>query len=186
MVDLSLERCLEALVGIILAKEVGLAHKEALAVVVAVDEPAGDGVGFVAADFAAGGIEDIDAVDLHLDLVGFSIGAGLIEQVDVGFTEVHEQVALAAVGQILLHVQIGVHAGLENGDRAELVELGGLGLVVEGAADQHVEAGIGAFAGCFHQIDAADGAELRADEDAGCFEGAIGIAAAALAGQENT
>ncbi len=186
MVDLSLERCLEALVGIVLAEEVCLAHEEALTVVVAIDEPAGDVVGLVAADFAGGGVEHINAIDLHLDLIGLSIGTSGIEDVDVGFAEDHKQIALAAVCEILLHVQIGVHAGLENGDRAELVELGGLGLVVEGAADQHVEAGIGAFAGCFHQIDAADGAELRADEDAGCFEGAIGIAAAALAGQENT
>ena len=58
MVDLSLERCLEALVGIVLAKEVGLAHEEALAVVVAIDEPAGDVVGLVTADFAGGGVEN--------------------------------------------------------------------------------------------------------------------------------
>jgi hypothetical protein len=31
-------------------------HEEALAVVVAVDEPAGDVVGFVAADFTGGGV----------------------------------------------------------------------------------------------------------------------------------
>ena len=163
-----------------------MAHKEALAVIVAIDEPAGDVVGLVAADFAGGWIEDVDAVDLDLDLIGLSVGTSCVKDVDVWFAEDDEQVALAAVDQILLHVQICVHAGLEHGNRPELVELGGLGLVVEGAADQHVEAGIGAFAACFHQIDAADGAELRADEDAGCFEGAIGIAAAALAGQENT
>ncbi len=55
-----------------------------------------------------------------------------------GFAEDHEQIALAAVGKILLHVQIGIHAGLENGDRTKFVELGGLGLEVEGTADQDV------------------------------------------------
>jgi hypothetical protein len=34
--------------GINLAKKVSLAHKKALAVVVAIDEPAGDGAGFIA------------------------------------------------------------------------------------------------------------------------------------------
>ena len=160
-----------------------MAHEETLFVVVAVNKPAGDVVWFVATNFTGGGIEDVDVVDLHLDLIGLSIGTSRVEDVDVWFAENDEQVALAAVGQILLHVQIGVHAGLENGDRPKLVELGGLGLVVEGTADQDVEVGIGAFAGCFHQIDAADGAELRADEDAGCFGRTIGIAVAALAGQ---
>ena len=36
MVDLSLERCLEALVGIVLAEEVGLAHEEALTDIIAI------------------------------------------------------------------------------------------------------------------------------------------------------
>ena len=169
-----------------MAKEVGLAHEEALAVVVAVDEPAGDVVGFVATDFAGGGVEHINTVNLYLDLIGLSIGTSRIEDVDVGFAEDHKQVALAAVGQILLHVQIGVHTRFEHGNGAELVELGGLGLVVEGTADQHVEAGIRAFAGSLHEIHAGDSAELWADEDARRFGRSIGIAVAALAGQENT
>jgi hypothetical protein len=40
-----------------------------------------------------------------------------------------------------------------------------LGLVVEGAADQHVEARIRALAGSLHQIDAGDSAEFGTDED---------------------
>lgn len=68
MVDLSLERCLEALIGIVLTKKVGLPNEEALTVVVAVDEPAGDVVGLVAADFAGGGIENGQAwVSISLD-----------------------------------------------------------------------------------------------------------------------
>ncbi len=43
LVDFGLEGGFEALVGVVLAEEVGLAHEEAFAVVVAVDEPAGDG-----------------------------------------------------------------------------------------------------------------------------------------------
>jgi hypothetical protein len=87
LIDLSLERCLEALIGIVLAEEVGLAHEEALAVVVAVDEPAGDVVGLVAADFAGGWIEDVDAVDLDLDLIGLSVGTSCVKDVDVWFAE---------------------------------------------------------------------------------------------------
>ena len=64
-VYLSLERGLEALVRVVLAKEVGLAHEEALAVVVAIDEPAGNVVGLVTADFAGGGIKEILELDLY-------------------------------------------------------------------------------------------------------------------------
>ena len=39
-------------------------------------------------------------------------------------------------------MQVSVHARLEHRDAAELVELVGMRLVVEGAGDQHVEAGI--------------------------------------------
>lgn len=50
-IDLCLEGGLEAFVGVILAKKVGLPHNEALAIAVAVDEPASDGGGLVAAHF---------------------------------------------------------------------------------------------------------------------------------------
>ena len=49
--------------------------------------------------------------------------------------------------QVVGHVQVGVHAGLEHGDAAELVELGGVGVVVEGAGDQHIEAGVAGLRG---------------------------------------
>ena len=64
-------------------------------------------------------------------------------------------------------MQVGVHAGLQHRDAAELVELRGVGLVVERAGDQHVETGVARFAGGRDQIGALDGAELRADEDRG-------------------
>ena len=68
MVDLSLEGRLKALVGVVLAKEVGLAREETLTVVVAVDEPAGNVVGLVAADFAGGGVKNGQAgVSINLD-----------------------------------------------------------------------------------------------------------------------
>ena len=91
------------------------------------------------------------------------------QDVDVRLAEDDEQVALAGVLQVVGHVQVGVHAGFEHGDAAELVELGGVGLVVEGAGDQHVEAGVAGLAGGGHQIGARDGAELRADEDGGAL-----------------
>ena len=44
-------------------------------------------------------------------------------------------------------------------------------LVVEGAGDQYVKAGVGGLAGGFDQISALDGTESRADEDGGAFLG---------------
>src|SRR3546814_6386417 len=56
---------------------------------VGVDEPAGDAVGAVAADFAGLGVEHVHAVDLDADL--FVVGG---QDVDVRLAEDHEQVAL--------------------------------------------------------------------------------------------
>ena len=67
LVDLGLQRGLEALVGVVRAEEIGVADEEALLVVVGVDEPGGDALGVVGADVAGVGIEDVDAVDLHAD-----------------------------------------------------------------------------------------------------------------------
>ena len=86
-------------------------------------------------------VEDVDAVDLHAQLAVL-----LGEQVDVRLAEDDEEVALAGVLEVVGHVQVGVHARLEHGDAAELVELGGVRLVVEGAGDQHVEAGVARLA----------------------------------------
>ena len=67
--------------------------------------------------------------------------------VDVRLAEDDEEVALAGVLQVLGHVQVGVHAGLQHGNTAQLVELRGVGLVVEGAGDQHIETSIPGLAG---------------------------------------
>ena len=95
-----------------------MADEEAFFVVVGVDEPAGDAFGAVGADFAGVGVEYVHAVDL--DLYFFTIG---IEDVDVGFAEDDEEVAGAGVGQVVGHVEVGVHAGLEDGDGAEVGEI---------------------------------------------------------------
>ena len=92
--------------------------------------------------------------------------------VDVRLAEDDEQVAFAGVLEVVGHVQVGVHARLEHGDAAELVELRGVGVVVEGAGDQHVEVGVAGLAGGGDQVGARDGAELGADEDGGAFLGA--------------
>ena len=100
-------------------------------------------------DFAGLRLEDVDAVHLHAQLAVL-----LGQQVDVRLAEDDEQVALAGVLQVVGHVQVGVHARLEHRDAAELVELGGVRLVVEGAGDQHVEAGIAGLAGGGDEIGA--------------------------------
>ena len=63
-----------------------------------------------------------------------------------------EQVALAVVLQIIGHVQVGVHARLEHGDAAQLVELRRMGVVVEGPDNEHTEVGIAGLASGGHQI----------------------------------
>ena len=66
-------------------------------------------------------------------------------------------------------MQVGVHAGLEHGNTAELGELRGVGLVVEGAGDQHVEPGIARLARSRDEVGTLDGAELGTDEDGGAL-----------------
>ena len=92
--------------------------------------------------------------------------------VDVRLAEDDEEVALAGVLEVVGHVQVGVHPGLEHGDATEFTELCGVGLVVEGAGDQYVEVGIASLAGGGHQIGSGDGAKFRADEDGGALFGA--------------
>jgi len=59
-IDLGFQRGLQRAVRIVRAEEVGMADEEAFFVVVGVDEPAGDAVGTVAANFAGSGMEDGD------------------------------------------------------------------------------------------------------------------------------
>src|SRR3989338_6766614 len=87
-----------------------------------VDEPARDAGGAVAADLALAGGEDAHAVHPHPPATALGGQEG-----DVGLAEDDEQ--------------IGIHARLEHGDTAELAELRGVRLVVEGASDERVEAG---------------------------------------------
>ena len=170
-VDFGFKCGLKGFVRIIGAEEVGVADEEALLVVIAIDEPAGDAVGVVATDFAGVGMEHVDAFYFNLDLTVLCI-----EDINVRLAEDDEEVAFAGVLEVVGHVEIRVHARLEDRDTAESVELRSVGVVVEGAGDQHVEAGVGGLAHCRHEIGARDGAELRADEDAGASLGAgVGI-----------
>jgi len=141
-----------------------VADEEAFFVVVGVDEPAGDAIGAVAADFADVGVEDVDTVALDPDLAV----AG-IEDVDVGFAEDDEQVAFTRVLEVVGHVEVRVHAGLKDGDATELVEFRGMGVVVEGAGDEHVETGVADFASRGDQFGPGYGAEFGAYEDGGAL-----------------
>ena len=129
LVDFGFEGGFQGFVRVIRAEEVGVADEEAFFVVVGVDEPAGDAVGAVAADFSGVGVEDVYAVDFDLNFVVFGV-----ENVDIRFAEDDEEVAFAGVFEVVGHVQVGVHAGFEHGDAAQFVELGGMGVVVEGAS----------------------------------------------------
>ena len=116
LVDLGFERGLERLVRVVGAEEIGVPKEEALLVVIGVDEPAGDGIGVVAADLAGIGVEDVDAFDLDLDLALVGVAAFSREDVDVRLAEDDEEVALAGVLQVIGHVQVGVNSCLEHGD----------------------------------------------------------------------
>ena len=160
-VDLGFEGGLEARIGIIGAQEIGMPDEEALFVIVGIDEPAGNAFGAVTAHLAGIGMEDIHPVDLDLDLPIFGIQDG-----NIRLAEDDEQVALAGVLQIIGHMQIGIHAGLEHRDGAQLAEFGGLGIIIESTGDQHIEPGIPSFTRRRHQVGTGDRAELRPDEDA--------------------
>lgn len=69
-VDLGFECRLQGFVGIVCAEKIGVTNEEALFIVVRIDEPAGDAVGAVAADFTRVWMEDVYAIDLHADLIG--------------------------------------------------------------------------------------------------------------------
>ena len=163
-VDLGLEGGFERLIWVIGPQEIGMAHEEAFLVVVGVDEPAGDALGPVAADFAGVGVEHVYAVDLHLDLSIFCV-----QDVDIRLAEDDKQVALAGVLQIIGHVQIGVHPCLEHRDAAQLVEIRRVSIVVESAGDERVKVGVTRLTSRRHKIRAGNGAELRANEDRGTF-----------------
>lgn len=74
-------------------------------------------------------------------------------------------------------MQVRVHLCFENRDAAELAELGGVGLIVKCTGDQDIEVGVACFAGGSDQIGTGDGTELRADEDACPFFGAVIVTA---------
>jgi len=139
-----------------------MADEEALFIIVGVDKPAGDAVGTVAADFAGGGVEDIDAVDFDLDLAVCGV-----EDVDIRLAEDDEQIALAGVLEVVGHVQVGVHPGFEDRDAAELVKFRGMGVVVEGAGDQDIKAPVASLSGSGDQVGAGNSAEFGTDKDGG-------------------
>ena len=102
---------------------------------------------------------------------GSSSAAGPISM--SGSPKIHEEVALAGVGEVVGHVEVGVHPGLEHREGTELVELRRVSLEVEGARDENVEAGLGRLARGSHEVLSADGAELGTDHDRGSALGAV-------------
>ena len=66
--------------------------------------------------------------------------------VDVWLAEDDEEVARPGILEGVGHVQIGVHARLEHRDAPETSEVGGVGVVVEGAGDEQIEASVARFA----------------------------------------
>ena len=94
-----------------------------------------------------------------------------IEYVDVRFSEDYEEVACAGVFEVAGHVEVSVHSGFQYGDPPKLVEVQGMGVVVEGAGDEHVKGRVSGLAHCIYEIGSGNGSEFRADEDSGAFLG---------------
>ena len=174
LVDLGAQRTLQLLVGLVGTREVGVPHEEALAVVVGVDEPAGDIVGAVAAHLTGRRVVDVHALEGDLEIAGHVHG----RDVDVGLAEDHEEVAGAGLlEQFVTHAQVGVHARGEHLQcTVALRLLGDVWVEREAAHDQdvvtHAEHG---FLGGFLDLARSDRAVLRPDRDGNAADLAVGV-----------
>src|SRR5262245_39150859 len=131
-----------------------MANEEALLVVIRVDEPAGDALGAIAANLAGRRVKHVHALHMHTQCA-----VVYVQNVDVGLAEDDEEIALACGLELAAHMEVGVHAGLEHWDASELAELTGMGLVVEGARDEDVEARVAGLTRRLHEIGSLDRAE---------------------------
>ncbi len=128
-----------------------MSDKEAFFVVVVVEHPERDTVRALGGDFAGLRFEDVDTED-------FDPQPAVVDRLDanVGLAEDHEEIAGAGRLEIATHMQVGVHPRFEHRHAAELVEFGGVGVVVEGAGDQRVEARVASLARGGDEIGARD------------------------------
>ena len=159
-VDFGLESGFKRLVGIARSQKVGMAHKERFFVIVGVDKPTRNGVRIIAAHFARGRIKDIHALDRDLNPV-----IGGIFNDNIRFAKNDEEIALARIFEVGGHMQVGVHARLENPHRAEAGQIAGGRIVVEGAGNKQFKTRLARFPCRCGQILAGDAAEFRPDED---------------------
>jgi hypothetical protein len=105
-------------------------------------------------------LNTIDPFDFHPDLVRAN---GL--DLDVGLAEHDEEVASAGAFELARHMQVGVHARLQDRDAPDAVEFGRASIEIEGAGDHQIEPGISRFAGRVHKIRSRHGAEFGTDQD---------------------
>lgn len=105
-VDFGFEGTFEFVKGLIRSGEVGVADEETLFVVIGIDEPAGDLIRSVAADFSGGGVVDIETFDFNLIFDVFAL-----VELNIRLSEGNEQVAGTGLfEQIFIHWNIVVHA----------------------------------------------------------------------------
>ena len=158
-VDFGAEGAFEFVVGFVGACEVGVADDEGFFVVVGVDEPAGDVVGGVGADFACGGVVNVQAAQND-----FVFAIRLTVDRKIGFAEDHEEVARSRLlEEFVAHCQVGVHPRGKDSEAA--VAFGFFADVrVEGesADDEDVEAyAADGFFGGFFDLFGADSSQFR-------------------------
>ncbi len=98
-VDFGFEGTFEFVKGLIRSGEVGVADEETLFVVIGIDEPAGDLIRSVAADFSGGGVVDIETFDFNLIFDVFAL-----VELNIRLSEGNEQVAGTGLfEQIFIH-----------------------------------------------------------------------------------
>ena len=135
-----------------------MANKEAFFIIVGVNEPCSDIFLATGANLAGLGIEHVNPQHLDDDL------AVIVEvPIDIRFTEDDKEIAASCVFELLRHMKVRVHLRFQDWQGTELGEFRRVGVEIEAAGDERIEAGVERFASRRGQIGARDGSELRAD-----------------------
>ena len=96
-----------------------------------------------------GRVEDVDTLELDLDPAVVAM-----PDLDIRLAEDDEEIAASALPQLVGHVRIRVHPRLDDRHLAELLEVAGMGVEIEGAGDDHVEARVARLLRSLDQVHA--------------------------------
>ena len=88
-----------------------------------------------------------------------------MKDVDIRLSEDHKEVRTVGLLQILGHVKVGIHSGLDDRQPSQFAQLSGLGIIIERTGDQLIETTVACLSCCLHQICTSNRSELRTDKD---------------------